>query len=88
MKEIPKIVLFIEGGLIQGVSATTPVEILVIDNDDDGAPEEDTHAIVNPAGKDDGRAYLSHWTPGETCNSADPKNVECYWEQAKAVGVV
>lgn len=52
----PKIVLTLDGGLVQHVAADAPVEVLVLDVDTDGLVEEDLIDIKDQSG-DDAKAY-------------------------------
>ena len=63
-----RVLVTMEGGLIQDVTSDLPVDVLVLDFDTDGADEDRIYAIPNPPLLDD--AYVSEWQPYEPDGAA------------------
>lgn len=57
----PKVVVWMEGGLVQGVMASTKLELCVIDYDTEGVAEIELTAIPQSNGKV-ANAYTSMWS--------------------------
>lgn len=76
--DIVRVVVGVEGGVVQGVSATHPgVEVLVLDYDIDGA-DDGTYASVPQVGGEPSDAFLIHHDTDE-----DPDWVNAVWKVAE-----
>ena len=75
----PKVLVYIEGGLIQDVSTNQPVEVIVIDYEKDGDPDE--MITIAPFDKNHREAdyYVNDWGTIEPT----PEYIEHYFNEAR-----
>ena len=78
--QVPKVLIWMEGGLIQDIGASHEVELVVIDEDTEGGDEENIRTI-KLFGDDKGERefYVNDW--GEI--EATPEWAEHYFNQAR-----
>ncbi len=56
-----RVVVFVKGGLVQDVISNQPVDLMVVDQDTEGADEEDT-VLLPCANSDNDVAFVSLWS--------------------------
>jgi len=75
----PKVLIWMEGGLIQDIGASQEVELIVIDEDTEGGDKERIVSIPLFGGERTQEFYVSDWGKIETT----PEWVEHYFNEAR-----
>ena len=74
----PRVVITMEGGLIQDISTDTEMEILVLDFDIEGGDEDRIKTVRQYPDGDEAEAYIIDYDPGAI---VDPMLVDFIFDQ-------
>ena len=58
---MPKIVIVVDGGVVQDVLSSEPVEVVLVDYDTDGADPADLTAVPQGDGKASEDSFVREW---------------------------
>ncbi len=80
----PRIVIFIEGGLVQEVFSDIAIDVVILDSDVEGTPEDETMKLKDTEGNEEEyfkqRHLIKRYDP-------EPKVVEHYVSQVEALAL-
>ncbi len=78
----PRMVIFVEGGIIQDISCDTGIEVAILDSDTEGADESEVMKIKDMDGKEE--EYFKSAYPIKSYDP-EPVVVEHFFSQARTI---